>query len=44
MSRGLDRTTAERLVTLGFLEPAIARFANETVRDHLRSALGAKLG
>ncbi len=44
MSRGLDRTTAERLVTLGFLEPAIARFSNDTVRDHLRSALGAKLG
>jgi len=44
MSRGLDRTTAERLVTLGFLEPAIARFPDETVRDHLRGALGAKLG
>jgi Fe-S cluster assembly protein SufD len=44
MSRGLDRTTAERLVTLGFLEPAIARFSSETVREHLRSALGAKLG
>jgi Fe-S cluster assembly protein SufD len=44
MSRGLDRTTAERLVTLGFLEPAIARFPSEAVREHLRSALGAKLG
>jgi len=44
MSRGLDRATAERLVTLGFLEPAIARFSSDTVRDHLRSALGAKLG
>lgn len=44
MSRGLDRATAERLVTLGFLEPAIARFPSDTVREHLRSALGAKLG
>ena len=44
MSRGLDRATAERLVTLGFLEPAVARFPNDAVREHLRAALGKKLG
>ena len=43
-SRGIPRTEAERMIALGFFEPAIARFPTETLREELRSALAAKLG
>lgn len=42
-SRGLDRRAAERMIALGFFEPAIARFPTEALRDQIRSALEAKL-
>jgi Fe-S cluster assembly protein SufD len=43
MSRGIDRTSAERLIALGFFEPAIARFPSEALREELRAMLAAKL-
>ena len=44
MSRGLTKVEAERMITLGFLEPAIARFPHEVVREFLRSQLVARIG
>jgi Fe-S cluster assembly protein SufD len=43
MSRGIPRVEAERLIALGFFEPAIAKFPTETLRTHLREALEAKV-
>jgi len=43
MSRGVPRIEAERLIALGFFEPAIAQFPTETLRAHLREALEAKV-
>jgi Fe-S cluster assembly protein SufD len=42
-SRGIDRSSAERMIALGFFEPAIERFPIEALRDDVRSALHAKL-
>jgi Fe-S cluster assembly protein SufD len=42
-SRGIERAAAERLIALGFFEPAVARFPTETLRDEIRAALEAKL-
>ncbi len=44
MSRGLSRIEAERMITLGFFEPAIARFPLETVREFLRTQLAERVG
>ena len=44
MSRGLSNAEAERMITLGFFEPAIARFPEEVVRESLRSQLAARVG
>lgn len=41
-SRGIPRAEAERLIALGFFEPAIARFP-AAVRDEIRTALEQKL-
>lgn len=41
-SRGIPRTEAERMIALGFFEPALARFP-QALRDHLRTALERKL-
>ena len=43
MSRGIDRGAAEKLIALGFFEPALARFPGESLRDELRALLEAKL-
>jgi len=43
-TRGLERSQAERMIALGFFEPAIARFPGEMLRAELRGALEAKLG
>jgi Fe-S cluster assembly protein SufD len=43
MSRGIDRDAAEKLIALGFFEPAIARFPTEALREELRGLLEAKL-
>jgi Fe-S cluster assembly protein SufD len=42
-SRGIDRSQAERMIALGFFEPAIDRFPTEALRDELRAALEAKV-
>jgi len=41
-TRGLSRAEAERMIALGFFEPAIARFPTEALRAELRGALEAK--
>lgn len=43
-SRGIDRNAAERMIALGFFEPAIARFPTERLRDEIRTGLEGKLG
>lgn len=42
-SRGLERASAERMIALGFFEPAIERFPSATLRDEIRAALADKL-
>lgn len=42
-SRGIDRSAAERMIALGFFEPAIAHFPTERLRDAIRESLAAKL-
>jgi FeS assembly protein SufD len=42
-TRGLERAEAERMIALGFFEPAIARFPGDALREELRAALQAKL-
>jgi Fe-S cluster assembly protein SufD len=42
-SRGIDRTSAERMIALGFFEPAIDRFPTEALREELRVALQGKV-
>ena len=42
-SRGLAREEAERMIALGFFEPAIAHFPFEAARDLVREALAVKL-
>jgi Fe-S cluster assembly protein SufD len=43
MSRGIEREAAEKLIALGFFEPALARFPGEALRDELRALLEEKL-
>jgi Fe-S cluster assembly protein SufD len=42
-SRGIDRNAAERMIALGFFEPAIERFPSESLRGEIRHALAGKL-
>lgn len=42
-SRGIERSAAERMIALGFFEPAIERFPTNALRDEIRAALAAKL-
>lgn len=42
-SRGIDRNAAERMIALGFFEPAIERFPSESLRNEIRRALAEKL-
>jgi Fe-S cluster assembly protein SufD len=42
-SRGIDRESAEKMIALGFFEPAIARFPGEDLRERLRAALEEKV-
>lgn len=42
-SRGISRAAAERMIALGFFEPAIERFPSVKLRDEIRAALIAKL-
>lgn len=41
-TRGIERDDAERMVTLGFFEPALERFP-ASAREELRAALAAKI-
>jgi Fe-S cluster assembly protein SufD len=43
LSRGIERSAAERMIALGFFEPVIARFPTSVLRDEIRTALQAKL-
>ncbi len=43
MSRGLERHEAERMIALGFFEPALVRFPTEKLREELRAALARKI-
>ncbi len=42
-SRGIERASAERMIALGFFEPAIDRFPTECMRDAIRGALAAQI-
>jgi Fe-S cluster assembly protein SufD len=42
-SRGIERTAAERMIALGFFEPAIERFPTNALREEIRATLAAKL-
>jgi Fe-S cluster assembly protein SufD len=43
MSRGIERDAAEKLIALGFFEPAVSRFPGEELRSELRGLLEEKL-
>ncbi len=43
MSRGIERGAAEKLIALGFFEPALARFPGDALREEIRVLLEAKL-
>ena len=43
MSRGIERDAAEKLIALGFFEPAVARFPGDALRNELRALLEQKL-
>ena len=43
MSRGIERDAAEKLIALGFFEPAVSRFPGEGLRAELRALLEEKL-
>ncbi|HTX03988.1 MAG TPA: Fe-S cluster assembly protein SufD [Candidatus Acidoferrales bacterium] len=43
MSRGISRHEAERMIALGFFEPALVRFPTERLRDELRASLAGKI-
>jgi len=42
-TRGIERSQAERMIALGFFEPAIARFPTDALRERIRGSLAAKL-
>jgi Fe-S cluster assembly protein SufD len=42
-SRGITRKDAERMIALGFFEPAIVRFPGDALRERLRTAVSQKL-
>ena len=42
-SRGIEGSAAERMIALGFFEPAIEHFPTAILRDEIRAALAAKL-
>ncbi len=44
VSRGIERSEAERMIALGFFEPAIERFPTQALRERLRFALEQRTG
>jgi Fe-S cluster assembly protein SufD len=43
-TRGIPRAEAERMIALGFFEPAVSRFPSEALRAQIRETLENKLG
>jgi Fe-S cluster assembly protein SufD len=43
-SRGIERSAAERMIALGFFEPAVSRFPTEALREEIRRTLESKIG
>jgi len=43
ISRGIEPTQAERMIALGFFEPALDRFPTDALRDEIRTILQAKV-
>jgi Fe-S cluster assembly protein SufD len=43
-SRGIPRAEAERMIALGFFEPALTHFPSDSLRAEIRGVLAAKLG
>jgi Fe-S cluster assembly protein SufD len=41
-SRGIARADAERMIALGFFEPAVSRFPGEALREQLRDGLASR--
>jgi len=44
MSRGLDRSQAEKMIVAGFFEDVIGRIPLESVRERMRDSIAAKQG
>ncbi len=42
-SRGIERSEAERMIAIGFFEPAVSRFPTEALRDEIRLVLENKI-
>ena len=42
-TRGLERQEAERMITLGFFEPALEYFPTNALREELRQELARKI-
>jgi Fe-S cluster assembly protein SufD len=42
-SRGIERERAERMIALGFFEPAVSRFPTEALREEIRVTLEGKI-
>ncbi len=42
-SRGIPRADAERMIALGFFEPAVSRFPLDALREEIRAALERKI-
>ena len=42
VSRGIERDQAERMIALGFFEPAIERFPTNALRERLRASLAER--
>jgi Fe-S cluster assembly protein SufD len=42
-SRGIERSQAERMIAIGFFEPAVSRFPTDALRDEIRLVLENKI-
>jgi Fe-S cluster assembly protein SufD len=43
-SRGLDPTAAERMIVRGFFEQVVRQIGDETIREHVLTALATRIG
>ena len=44
MARGLDRTSAQRVIVRGFFEPVLERIGSPDARERLAAALESRIG